>query len=132
VSVEVAYGEHDARWVGYWLRRWRAEGRSFAEAWAVTIGRCDGEDREALEATEGAWRRAYERKPPEGHEAAAGNLRALWEALEPGEPDEPRRLCAHCAGPMPPPQPTGPPRVFCRRKCQREALREREQSLTAA
>ena len=31
------------------------------------------------------------------------------------------RLCAHCAGPMPPPAPTGRPRIYCSISCRDRA-----------
>ncbi len=67
------------------LRRDRDRGRPFAEAWPRACGRAlaglrpreRNRWRAALDATEGAWRRAYEGEPPAAEDVFVRELRAL-------------------------------------------------------
>ena len=56
----------------------RADGIPFGDAWDRALAfAADESDREAVRATEPAWRRAYNVEPATGAEQAAGGLHAL-------------------------------------------------------
>lgn len=82
-----------------YMRRARAEGRTFWDAWAdgvvlVTRGRLDGgEYMQALSATRGAWERAYEGRPATDADHAAALLADAALGDVEGVPDRPCDVC---------------------------------------
>ena len=112
------------------LARSRVKGRPFARAWEDALSWAHaghGEIRTILDATVGAWRRAYQGEPQTRGEAALTMLTEGRELLS----ERPEHPCAHCDGEIPAAR-LKHGADFCTERCRARASWQRERERLAA